>query len=175
MRLSAGQYGLRLTCGLGLLLLPAVQQKVCTWPAPRELKASRPPTPPPEPTSDKQPKSKPKNPLTLASTLPDVAPPRWPNHACLTAVQRERPLPVTSRVYGPRGSDDETLANVAGDALFGRGWPKRPPAQRLPTVGRADLRLVHAHRHVFQTSILETGPPRSQAAGAAPFVRSVVI
>jgi hypothetical protein len=161
MRLSADQYLLRVTCGLGLLLLPAVQQKVCPWPAPRHSEARQPAEPAPAPTSPEQPKQKTKNPLTLATMLPDVAPPRWPNHAHLTAVQRERPLPVTTWMYGPRVSDDETLADAAGDALFSGGWPKRPASQRLPVYGSADLRLVHAHRHVFQTSILETGPPRA--------------
>lgn len=161
MRLSAGQYGLRLTCGLGLLLLPAVQQKVCTWPIPRDSEARQPAQPAEAPTSGERPKRKAKDPLTLATMLPDVAPPRWPNHVHLTVAQRERPLPTSAWTYGASDSDDETLVDAAVDAFFARGWPKRPASQRLPAYGSADLRLVHAHRHVFQTSILETGPPQA--------------
>jgi hypothetical protein len=160
MRLSIGQYGVRLTCGLGLLLLPAVQQKVCAWPLPPETEATRSAESAPAPTSDEPSKRK-KSPLTLAAMLPDVAPPRWPNHTHLSAVQRVRPLPVTTWIDGPTGVDSESGGTDDGNPFLVPSWPRRPAPQRLPTLGNAAVRLVRADQHVFGTSILKTGPPRA--------------
>ena len=159
MRLSTGQYVIRAFCGLGLLLLPAVQQKICTWPARSETQSRRPPKPASAPTSGEQPKRKPKRPLTLAALLPDVAPPRWPNHTHLVAIQRVRPLPVTTWMSGPAGIEEESVGAGGVDGLFPKRLPSAPVAQRLALFGDAGIRLVRADRHVFLTTVLKTGPP----------------
>ena len=161
MRLSTGQYAIRVFCGLELLLLPAVQQKVCTWPARSETRSRQSAKPASAPTSGEQPKRKTKTPLTLAALLPDVAPPRWPNHTHLTAVQRVRPLPVTSWTNDPGDSDDESIGGGRIDGLLTGGWSRVSAPQRLPSFGNAGIRLVRAHRHVFLTTVLKTGPPRA--------------
>lgn len=161
MRLSTGQHAVRLTCGLGLLILPAVQQKLCTWPILPESESREPAGPAPAPTSSEQPEPKSKRPLTLAAMLPDVAPPRWPNHTYLTAAQRGRPLPVTTWMNGSSGGEDEPVDSTDSDSLAAESWPRIPAPQRLPTFGNAGVRLVRVHRHLFQTSILRTGPPRT--------------
>lgn len=156
MRLSLGQYAIRLTCGLGLLLLPAVQQKVCTRPATRKPDAHQ---PAPVPAAGDKSEKKTKKPLSLAATLPDVVPPRWPNHAHLTGAHRVRRLPAATWMNGPAGTDDESAGAAGVDPIFAAGWPKRPAPQRLATFGSAGIRLIHVPRHLFQTSILKTGPP----------------
>jgi len=159
MRLSTGQHAVRLTCGLGLLLMPAVQQKVCTFPVRRESEPQRPA--PPTPNSDEQQKNKNKKPLTLVALLPDVAPPRWPNHTHLTAVQRVRPLPITTWMSGPEDFENESAVAGHVNAFLAGGWPRIPPPQRLASFGVAGLRLVRPARHAFLTSVLRTGPPHA--------------
>jgi hypothetical protein len=159
MRASIGQYATRVTCGLGLLLLPAVQQKVCTWPVRQRTEPRQPAEAAATPPPSEQPKKKTSEPPTLAAMLPDVAPPRWPNHTHLASVQRWRPHAVTTWVNSPVGFDDESAGPAGVDSIFADGWPRKPLPQRLRTFGNAGLRLVRVHRHVFRTSILRTGPP----------------
>jgi len=159
MRVSISQYAVRVTCGLGLLLLPAVQQKLCTWPAPPDADTQQPADGSPLPIGDEEPKGKTDEPLTLSALLPDTLPPRWPNHAHVTATQRLRPLAVSTWMNGPVTSDDESSDLAGIDLIFAGGWSRAPAPQRLPTFGTAGLRLLRAHRHLFLTSILKTGPP----------------
>ncbi len=93
--------------------------------------------------------------------LPDVVAPRWPSHTHLSAVQRLQPLPIATWMDGPAGFDDQSGAAAGIDAFFAAGWSRHPAPQRLPTFGNAGLRLIRVYRHVFQTSILKTGPPRA--------------
>ena len=160
MRLSASQYAVRLSCGFGLLLMPAVQEKLCAWPVPVESASplSAEPATPSDP--NEQPKHK-KQPLTLAAMLPDVVAPRWPGHALLMAGQRVRTLPVATWMDGPAGFDDQSDAGADSDALIASTWSRRPAPQVLPTLDVGGPRSHRAHRHVFRTSILRTGPPRS--------------
>lgn len=159
MQMSVSQYAVRVTCGLGLLLVPAVQQKVCTWPAPRE--PDRPVAPAPPSTATEQSQKKTKRPLTLAALLPDVVPPRWPNHAHLTAIQRVRPFPTEVWMTGSAGSDDAPAGPIGFDTLLPGGWSRQAAQQRCPVSSSADLQRACSSRHVFQTSILTTGPPQA--------------
>ena len=158
MRLLTIRHAVRVTCGLSLLLPAAVQEKVCAWPAPPESKSQQTTEPATPPASDEQPKPK-KPPLTLAAMLPDAVAPRWPGHTQLTAVRRVRPLPATTWMDGPAGSDNQSDTDI--DAIFVGGWSRCPVRELLPTCSDADLRSNRAQRHVFQTSILRTGPPRA--------------
>ena len=161
MRLSAGQYAVRLSCGFGLLLMPAVQEKLCAWPVSVESASPQSAEPVTPPTSNEQPKQKKKQPLTLAAMLPDVVAPRWPGHALLMAGQRVRTLPVATWMDGPASFDDQSGAGPGSDALIASAWSRCPTPQVLPTIDVGGSRSHRAHRHVFRTSILRTGPPRS--------------
>jgi hypothetical protein len=161
MRLSASQYAVHLSCGLGLLLMPAVQEKLCAWPvrvASAVPQRSEPLTPP---DSNQRPERKKKQPLTLAAMLPDAVAPRWPGHALLMAGQRVRTLPVATRMDGPAVFNDQSGAGPGPAALSASTWSHRPTLQALPTLDVGGPRSHRAFRHVFQTSILRTGPPRS--------------
>jgi hypothetical protein len=159
MRLSIGQYALRATCGLGLLLLPAIQQKLCTRPAPSKIRAQQAAEPGPTTTSDRQPKKTAKKPLKLAALVPDTLPPRRPNHAVLTAVQRVRPLPAATQLDGSADSQGKSSGSAGfGWALAARR--ARELAPQCPPV-RADLGVVGSCGAVFRTSILRTGPPHA--------------
>jgi len=148
---------MRLTCGLGLMLLPAVQQKLCTLPVPDDPAPISHATP--TPASEDESKQKTKTPLTLAALVPDVVPPRWPNHTQLTAVQRVRPLPAATWLNDPTDFDDpDSLAAVP--APFAVLLSRIAPAQRSPARIIAGLHSLRAHRHIFAASILTTGPPR---------------
>jgi len=161
MRLSASEYAVRLSCGLGLLLMPAVQEKLCAWPVPVESASPQSTEPISPPTSNEQPKQKKKQPLTLAAMLPDAVAPRWPGHALLMAGQRVRTLPVATWMDGPAGFDDQSGAGPGSDTLVASTWSHRPTPQLLPTLDASGPRSHRAYRHVFRTSILRTGPPRS--------------
>jgi hypothetical protein len=150
------QYAVRLTCGLGLLLVAAVQEKVCTWPVPSESKARQENAPAAPPASKQRPAKK-RAPLTLAAMLPDVVAPRWPGHMQLTAVRRVWPRSATTRLDGPEGAGRQADAN-AGAAVTG-GWTRRAPRKLAPTGSCVDIRVNPTSRHAFQTSILRTGPP----------------
>jgi hypothetical protein len=157
MRLSPGQYAIRVLSGLGLLLLPAVQQKLCAFPVRTESR-SHPPVKQ-APTSKDEQKRKHKKPLTLAALLPDVAPPRWPNHTHLSAAQRVRPPAVTSWMNRPVDGGDCAAGDASVDEALAAGWPTVPPVQRQPSFGNAGIRFVRATRHTFRTCIVRTGPP----------------
>ena len=59
------------TCvGLGLLLVIATEQKLCAWPVVESKPAS-------ETQQDGQPSKRKQSPITVGSTLPVTAPPRW--------------------------------------------------------------------------------------------------
>ena len=82
----------RLTCGLGLLTLPAVQQKVCMLPEPAtesqvKVVAS---ADLPEGAHENEKRKRPT--LKLTALLPDVTLPRWPAHVHPSLLQREHPL-----------------------------------------------------------------------------------
>lgn len=158
MRLATIQHAVRLTCGVGLLLPAAVQEKVCAWPVPLGSESRQVTEPAAPPASDEQPKQK-KQPLTLAAMLPDAVAPRWPGHTHVTAVRRVRSLPVATWMDGPAGPDHQSDTDI--DATSVGGWSRRPLRELLPTCSNVDLRSSRAHRYVFQTSILRTGPPRT--------------
>jgi hypothetical protein len=156
MPASTGQCAVRLTCVLGLLLLPAVQEKLCIRPVPPQSESCQPAS---TPGSSQQPKRKAKAPPALAALVPDVVPPRWPNHARLTAVHRARPAAVPAWTNRPLDRDDD------GRNVLGTPWAlldpqRRPPqAQPLPIVAASGWLAACPARHVFDTSILRTGPP----------------
>lgn len=160
MRPTASQYAVRVTWGLGLLLLPAVQQKVCTRAASPDEAARQLARPAPEAAPGERSDSKPKRePLTLAALVPDALVPRWPSHTQLTAAQRERPLAATTWVNGPEGADDEPVESADAHVVFVAGWSRIPAPQAAPAHGNAGVRRVRACRHAFLSSILKTGPP----------------
>jgi len=154
MRLSAGQFTVRLICGLGLLLVPAVQEKVCARPTPIELK--KPETPGPSDSSQ----SKSRRPLTLTAMLPDVVAPRWPNHSRLLAASRVRPLPVAA--WGPRSApDDDTRVDFTSMNAAFRAVNSRSPAKAGPLRnGAADFHAIRIRRLTRLSDISIAGPPR---------------
>jgi hypothetical protein len=159
MRLTLRQHAIRFTCGLGLLLLPAVQQKVCAWPLPARA-GSRTSAELPAPSNpQQQPKREKKRPLTLAAMLPDVMAPRQPDHTHLAAVQRVRALPAATWMDGPGDFSDRTNTDIAG--AFANNWSQQPVPQSASMPGPVGLRPHDGHRHVFRTSILRTGPPHA--------------
>ena len=157
--MSLGQYAVRVTCGLGLMLLPAVQQKLCTWPSPK------PPRPPAVPASASIPtersEKKSKKPLTLAALLPDGMLPRWPNHTHLAAIHRVRPLAKNTWMTGGWNADDERVGPAGFSALLAEARSRRLTLQRCAAFGYAVAPSANVCGHVFQTSILTTGPPRA--------------
>ena len=160
MRLTASQYAVRLTWGLGLLLLPAVQQKVCTRPTSPGAASSLLAQPAPVTAADERSDSKPeRKPLTLAAMVPDALVPRWPSHTHLTAAQRERPLAAITWVNGPEGADNESVESADARVVIAAGWSRIPAQQAAPTLGNAGVRRVRAWRHAFLSSVLKTGPP----------------
>jgi hypothetical protein len=160
MRLTASQYAVRLTWGLGLLLLPAVQQKVCTRPVSPDGASQQSTRPGSEAASGERSDSKSKRePLTLAALVPDALVPRWPSHTQLTAAQRERPPAATTWVNGPDRADDESVESADAQVVFATGWSRIPAPQAAPADGNAGVRRVRACRHAFLSSILRTGPP----------------
>lgn len=159
MRLSAGQYAIRLSCGLGLLLVPAVQAKLCSRPVASVVPPSAAPVTPIAPSDEAKQRQKKKKPLTLAATVPDVLMPRWPSHTHLTSVQRVRPLPVATWMDAPANADTHPSVDFGG--ALAACWSRRPISEVLPALSGSDLRSHRAHQHVFQTSILRTGPPRA--------------
>jgi hypothetical protein len=159
MRRLTIQRAVRLACGVGLLLPAAVQEKVCAWPVPA-TPATRPPAAPiAPPAADEQPEPDEKQPLTLAAMLPDAVAPRWPGHTHLTTLRRGRPLPVAAWRDAP-GSPDRQEDTEVGVLLTG-GWPRHPAGEPLSVGGAVAGGSHRADRHVFQTAILRTGPPRA--------------
>ena len=154
MRVSARQYALRLTCGLGLLLVPAVQQKLCAWPAARQRVAHQQPAPQPAPKESQKKKSAP---LTLAALVPDVAPPRWPNHTHLWEAQRAEPLPTSTWTPATPDHDRELPDSACADTFVGRG---RLPAPELVTNDVHSPEWLSCLRaRLFRTAVQRTGPP----------------
>ena len=109
------------------------------------------------PPSEQKPAEEENPPLTLAAMLPDAVAPRRPGHIHLTTVRRVQPLPAAAWMDGPgcpdRQSDPQPVA------IFADGWPRRPAPESLPSSGDVTVHSNRADRHVFQTSILRTGPP----------------
>lgn len=105
---------LRLTCGLGLLLLVAVQEKICTWPAVEVVRSDDRSTGGSTHETDSDSK---KTPLTLAATVPDVVAPRWPvsgRSRITLAATSTRALPDDS-ARPPRFDSDQTPYYAALD------------------------------------------------------------
>lgn len=157
MRHSTVHCAVRLIGGLSLLLPAAVQEKVCAWPVPSEPQSRQAAESAAPPASGEQSKPE-KQPLTLAAMLPDAVAPRWPGHTQLTAVRRVRPLPAATQVDRPTWPDEQP--DTDGGAVFAYGW-HRPVRELSPACGDVGSRTYYARRHVFQTSILRTGPPRA--------------
>jgi len=154
MRLSLGQYALHAACGLGLLLMPAVQEKLCAWPAaPPAVEPAR------RAEDGAPPARKSAPPPALATFVPDTVPARWPGHAALATAQRARPLPAGAWVDDRPGVQKRSQVGLTTEGLLSAGWPRRPAAQLLPTFGSAGIRLVRARPCHFHSSIIETGPP----------------
>ena len=144
---------------MGLLLVPAVQAKLCSRPAALAVPPSATPVTPLAPSDEAKQREKKKKPLTLAATLPDVLMPRWPSHTHLTSVQRVRPLPVATWMDAPATADTHPSADFGGALAAYRS--RRPIPEVFPALSSGGPRSNRAHQHVFQTSILRTGPPRA--------------
>ena len=161
MRFSLSQYALRVTCGLGLLLLPAVQQKLCTRPAATRSVTRQPAKSTSSPGSKKTNKHNTRAPLTLAAMVPDVAPPRWPNHTHLCELQRVRPLPVSTWTPGGDSPGDSPDGPTA--TFVPLGADGHILAASILSAAIADELIWPTRRGLllFRTSIQRTGPPHA--------------
>lgn len=156
MRVSLGQYALRVGCGLGLLWLPATGLNLCPQDG-REAVQAPAASQPDE--SDKQPERKSRKHLALAAGLPDVAPPRWPSHLHLLTVQRGRPLPAAACPQRTEDSSDQGPEPTAAQPLWAVRAGRLPPAEPLPQCESATTGWQLARRVLFFRSLLRTGPP----------------
>ncbi len=151
MRVALTQLALRTTCGVGLLLVAAVQQKVCTLPAPEAPSAAQ----PADQAAEHHPSKKTPH-LELVSLVPDVAPPRWPGHLRLAAALSRTPLPAATW----RSDGDHGPRLVLGQAVA--NWPDRGwlvPLWQWSHSPGADAAQAWREAGVFRTCLLRTGPP----------------
>jgi len=144
----------RLTCGLGLLVLGATQQKVCTWreierPESERHAACETPTTP-DPARDQKPK-----PPTLAATVPDVVAPRREAALRIRAERRLQAV-LAAASYGPAGSRASSLDD-AGCTWRGLGPVRIANSGRSSLVDSAEARRVEAR--LLRSTIQPTGPP----------------
>lgn len=162
MKRRPTHYGLRLTCGLALLLLPAVQHKF----APKSADEARlRPRTAQHAVDDQAPsadeKHRTKTRLLLAATVPDVAPPRrpCPAHVLVVAEDKPRPAITSGGEVGPSASS-ENAGDYDGVALFWWWITPRVPLVLAGPLPDADLNGTRPYEHVSVGSILRTGPPR---------------
>lgn len=148
---------LRVAGGLGLLLVIATQQKICTWPESTDSAAatadglSSGGTDAPGEQDGENP------PLTLAAALPDVVPVRWSEslRRAMVRVSPEHPPTTGSQA---RMSD--------GDGRFGTPQfdsPLRSGSHTYPGPSDGALHADAAaaeRRRCLRASIRVTGPPR---------------
>lgn len=132
---------LRAVCGVGVLSLLALHQKVWDWSVVAPPVASR-------PEADQKPDDDKPPPLTLGAALPDTAPPRWPVAPVAVRVNAE-PAP-------------ESPAATSGPSPGGLLAPGRSfvtcLAPAISPVEDGDLPAPHATRR-FLSSLSHTGPP----------------
>ena len=146
----------RLTCGLGLLTLPAVQQKVCMLPEPAEPTRAGIAESTPD-TQDQTAGEKRERPtLKLIALLPDVTPPRWPAHVHPSLLQRERPL--ESNGWRSDCVDRDRPNGSTCYAFWALPNTNRIPALPGPQLG-ISLQTQAACRLLLGSVISPTGPP----------------
>lgn len=143
------------TCvGLGLLLVIATEQKLCAWPV-VEIKPAT------ETQQDGQSPKRKQAPITVGSTLPVTAPPRW------AAESREQfdasrwldalALPLVGGVGGRFAESIATAAapwRVIEDALA--AMRARRPDRRMTALSMDETTPADNH---YRTAISPTGPP----------------
>jgi len=155
MRPRLSQIATHATCCVGLLLVSAVQQKLCALPpahhaagVPRAQRSGEHP--------QHHQKTRPR--LTLTALVPDVAPPRWPGHLRLAATQRGKPLPPATWCRGD-GSAERfgPCVPAAADAFVLRRAAFRPAVATI--TGGSTLHSIQRSAGLFRSTVLRTGPP----------------
>ena len=161
MLLTPAQYAVRLAWGVGLLFVPAVQEKLCanapSDPVAPPVRLNHPEAPA-EDTSTKD-----EQPLTLAALAPDVVPPRRADHWRVSAEARVRSLPAAMSLMRDRDDDRPTVDLDSAASPFFVSSNRRPESDPAPVVAVLEQSTFTAH--VFESCILETGPPAARAAG----------
>jgi hypothetical protein len=145
----------KLTCGLGVLLLVTTQEKVCPWleEVPRPVRPAGAEAEPGQPQGGSDSRDVP--PPSLASTLPDVVAPRWPARALATPAPPLRGKFARSAVS--KLSDGNVGSWDSSPAALLRVEPQlRPVVACCPADGGRPV-LVRAT--AFLTCISPTGPP----------------
>jgi len=160
--------------GLGLLLLLAVQQKVCTWPAVRAVDkdaaaadAARCDATPCDAAADEERTSTDdssgsppqREPLTVTSTLPDVAPPRGSAPQRPVLVARGKPRHPSADPASISAGLGRRANDVPGD--LSSLSPRRLRADSSSIGYVAPLGPEIRPEPLFSTAILATGPPRA--------------
>ena len=148
MTMPVTHHLLRLTCGLGLLLLVAAQEIVCTWPADEVVRVADQAIPgsPEDDSETEQP------PLTLAATVPDVVAPRRSvpgrTRQGLHAGTATKALP--NDTLRPSRFDPDTAAYLAlDDSRITHRLPIRIMRPQRPCVARPQ----------FLSSVWPAAPP----------------
>jgi hypothetical protein len=157
MRFSLAKLLVRLTSGLGVLLLGASQEKVCPWldevPVPaRQAAGEQPGQPGEDPTSREVP------PPSLASTLPDVVAPRRPDGNPFRPLQLDRGRHDPSALSGRLAGDDVSGAWPFGVQTASCGEP-RPEPGSVPCCAVPGGQVFTFRPLALLTSVFINGPP----------------
>lgn len=158
MILTKKEYILHLACGVGLMLVPAIHERICADTsrtavvADASAEADR-------PAEHSRRSEKSRKPLALAALVPDVVVPRWPGHVPLEALRRVEHLPAAGWLPPepeliPAGSNQAHRA-VFADFRLSR-LLKSAALSFNPSLDGADAVNI---RHLFSSSITRTGPP----------------
>ena len=160
MHMASAQRVVRLTCGLGVFLLLASQEKVCPWLEDVPVQSGRPAAQPDaeNPAGESEPAETP--PPSLASTLPDVVAPRWPGRVPIPlGPGARRGKPSATTISGSGDCDTGvTIAWSTGAALPAVWEPPLRP-WRVPARACAGGQVTWPCQLAFLTTISPTGPP----------------
>jgi hypothetical protein len=158
MRMVRADRLVRLTSGLGVLLLVATQEKVCPWleEVPPEARRAAARSEPDQSADDPEAPEVP--PPSLASTLPDVVAPRWPARAAAPAIPGSlRSKSATADTSGDCDTSDAPPWELSGAVPFPWHVPLRPSATADSVLVAGQVLFVLPG--ALLTSISPTGPP----------------